>query len=155
AIKVLPQFFATDSARLARFEREAQTLAAFNHPHIGAIYGLEVIDGTPALVLELVDGQTLAERIAQGPLPLDDALRMAAQIAEALEAAHERGIIHRDLKAANIKITPDGIMKVLDFGLAKTASGDDFGSAPMQSPNATIAGTRGGLILGTAAYMSP
>jgi Tol biopolymer transport system component len=155
AIKILPQLFASDPDRLARFEREAQILAALNHPHIGAIYGLETMDGTPALVLELVDGDTLAERIAKGPLPLGDALRMATQIAEALEAAHERGIVHRDLKPTNIKITSEGMVKVLDFGLAKTASGDSSGPTLTQSPTLTIGGTREGLILGTAAYMSP
>jgi serine/threonine protein kinase/Tol biopolymer transport system component len=161
AIKILPQVFASDPGRLARFEREAQILAALNHPHIGAIYGLETMDGTPALVLELVDGDTLAERIAPGPQPLADALRMATQIAEALEAAHKRGIIHRDLKPTNIKITPEGVVKVLDFGLAKTASADVSGPTLTQpptltqSPTLTIGGTREGLILGTAAYMSP
>jgi serine/threonine protein kinase len=172
AIKVLPQFFATDSARLARFEQEAQTLAALNHPHIGAIYGLEVIDGTPALVLELVEGQTLAERIAQGPLALDDTLRIATQIAEALEAAHERGIIHRDLKPANIKVTADGQVKVLDFGLAKLIASSDVPMDVVQDFSPPIGGSEDphytnsptmmspamtglGMILGTAAYMSP
>jgi serine/threonine protein kinase/Tol biopolymer transport system component len=155
AIKILPQLFASDPGRLARFEREAQILAALNHPHIGAIYALETMAGTPALVLELVDGDTLAERIAQGPLPPGGALRMATQIAEALEAAHERGIIHRDLKPTNIKITPEGVVKVLDFGLAKTATGDSSGPTLTQAPTLTIGGTGEGLILGTAAYMSP
>src|SRR5262245_36456103 len=115
AIKVLPDALAADPERIARFEREAQLLASLNHPHIGAIYGLE----ERALVLELVEGDTLADRIALGPIPFDEAIPIARQVAEALEAAHEQGIIHRDLKPSNIKITPDGSVKVLDFGLAK------------------------------------
>jgi eukaryotic-like serine/threonine-protein kinase len=155
AIKILPRVFTGDTDRLARFEREARLLASLNHPHIGAIYGLETIDGSPALVLELVEGETLAERIAGGPLPVAEARTIAVQIAEALEAAHERGIVHRDLKPANIKITPAGIVKVLDFGLAKAASGDDAGPDLTHSPTVTMGGTRGGVVLGTAAYMSP
>jgi serine/threonine-protein kinase len=119
ALKVLPEQFALDADRLARFKREAQVLASLNHPNIAAIYGLEESDGVQALVLELVEGPTLADRIAHGPIPLDEALPIARQIAEALEAAHEHGVIHRDLKPANIKIKPDGTVKVLDFGLAK------------------------------------
>ncbi|MBI4265131.1 MAG: serine/threonine protein kinase [Acidobacteria bacterium] len=119
AIKVLPPAYALDPERLARFRREAQILAALNHPHIGAIHGLEETDGGLALVLELVEGPTLADRIAQGPMPLDEALPIARQIAQALEAAHQHGIIHRDLKPANIKLRDDGFVKVLDFGLAK------------------------------------
>ena len=119
AIKVLLPAVTNDPERLARFAREAKTLASLNHPHIAAIYGLEDADGTKALVLELVEGATLADRIAQGPIPLDEALPIAKQIAEALEAAHEQGIIHRDLKPANIKVRDDGAVKVLDFGLAK------------------------------------
>ena len=119
ALKVLPDALAADPDRLARFEREAQVLAALNHPHIGAIYGLQESASVTALVLELVEGQTLSDRIAQGPVPLDEALPIARQIAEALEAAHEAGIVHRDLKPANIKLRPDGTVKVLDFGLAK------------------------------------
>src|ERR1700752_2761969 len=119
ALKILPAAFASDPDRLARFHREAQVLASLNHPHIGAIYGFEDSGETHALVLEFVDGPTLADRIAQGPIPLDEALPIATQIAEALEAAHEQGIIHRDLKPANIKVRPDGTVKVLDFGLAK------------------------------------
>ena len=119
ALKILPDAFAADPERLARFQREAQVLASLNHPHIGAIYGFEDSGETHALVLELVEGDTLADRIARGPLPVDEALPIARQIAEALEAAHEQGIIHRDLKPANIKVTPDGVVKVLDFGLAK------------------------------------
>src|SRR6266550_2448558 len=121
ALKILPQTFASDPDRLARFHREAQVLASLNHPHIAAIYGFEDSGETHALVLELVEGETLAGRIARGAIPLDEALPIARQICEALEAAHEQGIIHRDLKPANIKITPDGVVKVLDFGLAKLA----------------------------------
>jgi serine/threonine protein kinase len=119
AIKVLRSSFATDPQRLARFDREARLLAALNHPHIGAIYGLEEADGVRALVLELVEGPTLAERLARGAIQIEDALEIARQIADALEAAHAQGIIHRDLKPANIKVRPDGTVKVLDFGLAK------------------------------------
>src|SRR6202795_1334542 len=121
ALKVIPDPFALDPDRLARFTREAQVLASLNHPNIAAIHGFEDSGETHALVLELVEGETLADRIARGPIPLDEALPIARQIAEALEAAHEQGIIHRDLKPANIKITPDGVVKVLDFGLAKLA----------------------------------
>jgi len=127
AIKVLPRLLATDPERLARFDREARILASLNHPHIGAIYGLENMEGTPALVLELVEGDTLAERIAEGPIVAAGALTLASQIVEALDAAHEKGIVHRDLKPANIKITPDGVVKVLDFGLAKAAAGSEAG----------------------------
>ena len=155
AIKILPRVFANDPDRLSRFEREARVLASLNHSHIGAIYGLDAIDGTPALVLELVDGDTLAERITRGPLPLADALTIAQQIAEALEAAHERGIVHRDLKPANIKITPVGVVKVLDFGLAKGPAGDASSPDLTQPATLTVGGTRDGIILGTAAYMSP
>src|SRR5713226_9184251 len=117
ALKTLPETFVKDPERMARFEREAQVLAAFNHPNIASIYGLEESNGVRALVMELVEGPTLADRIKQGPIPLDDALPMAKQIAEALEYAHERGIIHRDLKPSNVKLTTDGQVKVLDFGL--------------------------------------
>ena len=123
AVKVLPDTFARDPERLARFEREAKTLAALNHSNIAQIYGLENADGVRALVMELVEGSTLAERIAQGPIPVNEALAIARQIAEALEAAHELGIVHRDLKPANIKVRPDGTVKVLDFGLAKAMTG--------------------------------
>jgi serine/threonine protein kinase len=132
AIKVLPDVFVSDPERVARFQREARTLAALNHPHIGGIYGLEDTGGLHALVLELVDGQTLAERIVQGAIPFEDARPIALQIAEALEAAHEAGIIHRDLKPANIKLRPDGTVKVLDFGLAKALE-----PAAASSPNVT------------------
>ena len=158
AIKVLPDAFAQDAERLARFEREAKTLAALNHPHIAQIYGLEKSSGMQALVMELVEGEDLSQRIARGPIPLDEALPIARQIAEALEAAHEQGIIHRDLKPANIKVTPDGVVKVLDFGLAKLA--ERSGSPPSNlslSPTITSPAmmTGVGVLLGTAAYMSP
>src|SRR5712671_2583400 len=147
AIKVLPPAFAADADRMARFEREAQVLASLNHPHIAAIYGVEEL----ALIMELVEGEDL-----QVPLPLETALDYARQIADALEAAHEKGIIHRDLKPANIKVTPAGVVKVLDFGLAKALVGDGAGGQDVsQSPMVTVGGTREGVILGTAAYMSP
>ncbi len=158
AIKVLPESMAAAPDRLARFSREAKTLAALNHPHIAAIYGLERAGERTAIVMELVEGPTLADRIAEGALPLDEALPIAKQIAEALEAAHEQGIIHRDLKPANIKVRPDGMVKVLDFGLAKAME-----SVPSTSPavlsqaptTTTPAMTQIGMILGSAAYMSP
>ena len=153
ALKILPEAFAEDPDRLARFEREAKVLASLNHPNIGHIYGLEEAEGQKALVLELVEGPTLAERIKQGPIPVDEALLIAKQIAEALEAAHEQGIIHRDLKPANVKVKEDGTVKVLDFGLAKALEGD--GSNPSESPTITAAATAQGVILGTAPYMSP
>jgi serine/threonine protein kinase len=148
AIKVLPKAVATDAARLTRFQREAEILAALNHPHIAQIYGVE--DG--ALVMELVNGSTLADRIAMGAIPLSDALPIARQIADALEAAHDKGIVHRDLKPGNVKITPDGIVKVLDFGLAK-ATGPDGSTATSDlanSPTLTSPATQLGVILGTA-----
>jgi serine/threonine protein kinase len=155
AIKILPSLFTSDPDRLARFEREARVLASLNHPHIGAIYGLEDADGMRALVLELVEGETLADRIAHGPIPVPDVLNIARQIAEALDAAHEKGIIHRDLKPANIKVTPDGAVKVLDFGLARIVSANDGSTSESRRPTITIEGTREGLVMGTAAYMSP
>ena len=151
AIKVLPASVARDPDRLHRFEREAHVLASLNHPHIAAIYGFEESAGITALVLELVEGPTLADRIAETAIPIDEALRIAGQIAEAVEAAHERGIIHRDLKPANIKVRPDGTVKVLDFGLAKAATGDAPGP---DLSIVTMTQTEPGLILGTAAYMS-
>src|SRR5262245_55152578 len=154
AIKLLPEAFSKDAERVARFEREARVLASLNHPHIAAIHGLEERDGWRFLVMELVPGETLAERIARGPVPADDALPIAAQIAEALEAAHEKGVMHRDLKPANIKATPEGQVKVLDFGLAKALTGNmDLNVS--NSPTLSIAATNVGVILGTAAYMSP
>ena len=154
ALKVLPETFTADPDRLARFEREAKVLASLNHPNIGSIYGLEEQDGIRALVLELVEGPTLADRILKGPIPLDEVLPIARQIAEALEAAHEAGVIHRDLKPANIKVREDGTVKVLDFGLAKALDPNPEGD-PSQSPTLTAAATQMGVILGTAAYMSP
>ncbi|MFN8060403.1 MAG: protein kinase [Vicinamibacterales bacterium] len=157
ALKVLLPAVANDPDRLARFTREAQTLAALNHPHIAQIYGVEESDGVRALVMELVEGQTLADRLARGPVPLDEALPIARQIADALEAAHEQGIIHRDLKPANIVVRADGTVKVLDFGLAKAL--DPAGTSavhPADSPTVTSpALTHAGIILGTAAYMAP
>jgi serine/threonine protein kinase len=157
AIKVLPASVAADGDRLARFQREAEVLAALNHPNIAHIHGLEKSDGTIALVMELIEGPTLADRIAQGAIPLVDALQIARQIVDALEAAHEQGIIHRDLKPANIKVRDDGTVKVLDFGLAK-AMDPPAGSSPSLSMSPTLttpAMTQAGMILGTAAYMSP
>ena len=156
AIKVLPDLVAADRDRLARFQREAQVLAALNHPNIAAIYGVEEAGGVTALVMELVEGPTLADRVAEGPLPVDEALAIARQIAEALEAAHDQGIVHRDLKPANIKVRADGSVKVLDFGLAKSIEPIASSSGMSQSPTITTpAMTQAGMILGTAAYMSP
>jgi len=167
ALKVLPEMFARDSERMARFQREAQVLASLNHPNIAAIYGLENSGGVRALVMELVEGPTLAERIGgsapevgavrEPPLPLDESLQIAKQIAEGLEYAHERGVIHRGLKPANIKVRPDGTVKVLDFGLAKALDPASSSSSLSQSdsPTLSIADTQAGTILRTAAYMSP
>src|SRR5580765_940549 len=157
AIKILPEAFAADAERVARFQREAKILASLNHPNIAIIHGLEQAEGAYALVMELVEGEDLAQRIARGAISIDEALPIAKQIAEALEAAHEQGIMHRDLKPANIKVRPDGTVKVLDFGLAKAM--DPVGSAPnlSQSPTITTPAmmTGAAMILGTAAYMSP
>jgi eukaryotic-like serine/threonine-protein kinase len=162
ALKILPDAFAQDRERLARFQREAQVLASLNHQNIAAIYGLEdSTDSTHALVMELVEGPTLAERIDAGPIPLAEALPIATQIAEALETAHELGIVHRDLKPANIKLRPDGTVKVLDFGLAKMVeigaggAGRAGGEMPANSPTIPLAATQAGMILGTASYMAP
>ena len=157
ALKVLPQAFTDDPDRLARFEREAKVLASLNHPNIGHIYGLEEAEGQKALVLELVEGPTLADRIKQGPIAVDEALPIATQIAEALEAAHEQGIIHRDLKPANVKVKADGTVKVLDFGLAKAFQLDASDPGLSQSPtiSLTAAATQMGMVIGTAAYMAP
>src|SRR6516165_10394371 len=154
AIKILPEEFARDADRVGRFQREAEVLASLNHPNIAAIHDLEETDGTRYLVLELVEGETLAERIARGPIPLEEALPAALQICEALEAAHERGIIHRDLKPANVKLTPDGIVKVLDFGLAKAMESSPASATLSNSPT-LLSGSMAGMIVGTAAYMSP
>ena len=155
ALKILPNLFAGDPARLARFQREAELLASLNHPNIAQIHGIEEDGGTRALVLELVDGLTLEERIARGPIPLDEALAIANQIADALEAAHEAGVIHRDLKPANVKIRDDGTVKVLDFGVAKGLDTLAVSSDLHDSPTMTVSGTQLGVIVGTAAYMSP
>jgi Tol biopolymer transport system component len=156
AIKVLPEAFAHDPERLSRFQREAKMLAALNHSNIATIYGLEQSNGTSYLVMELVSGETLADRVKrEGPVPIEEALIIAKQIAEALEAAHEKGIIHRDLKPANVKLTPEGKVKVLDFGLAKAFAGDAASDDPSNSPTLSRAATMQGVILGTAAYMSP
>ena len=155
AIKILPRVFTTDPDRLARFEREARVLASLNHPHIGAIHGIEESDGVRALVLELVEGPTLADRLTKASIPLTELLSIGRQIAEALEAAHEKGIIHRDLKPANIKLTPGGNIKVLDFGLAKVFATDSSGPDVAHEPTVTATGFREGMIIGTPAYMSP
>ncbi len=155
ALKVLPAEFVRDETRLARFSREAQILASLNHPNIAIIHGLEEADGITALALELVEGETLAERIARGPMSLEEATPVALQIAEALEAAHEKGIIHRDLKPANVKFAADGRVKVLDFGLAKAIEGEAGTSDMTRSPTLSVQATQAGVILGTAAYMSP
>ena len=155
AIKVLPEQFTQDPQRLARFEREAKLLASLNHPNIAAIYGLEEADGVRFLALELVPGETLAERVAKGPVPVEEALEVCRQIAEGVEAAHEKGVIHRDLKPANVKVTPEGKVKILDFGLAKAFEAETPDADISQSPTLTEEMTRAGVILGTAAYMSP
>jgi Tol biopolymer transport system component len=157
AVKVLPAALAADPERLGRLQREAEVLASLNHPNVATIYGLEDADHTKALVIELVDGDDLSQRIAQGPIPLDEALPIARQIAEALEAAHEQGIVHRDLKPANVKVKADGTVKVLDFGLAKVLepAGAATSSASMSPTLTTPAMSQAGMILGTAAYMSP
>ena len=160
ALKLLPGTFNRDPERLARFQREAQLLAALNHPHIGAIYGLDESAGTQFLVLELVEGETLSLRLTRGPMAIHEALAIAREVIDALEAAHDKGIIHRDLKPSNIALTSDGHVKVLDFGLAKAMdpSGLSTDASPIgvtHSPTLTLAATQAGVILGTAAYMSP
>jgi eukaryotic-like serine/threonine-protein kinase len=165
ALKILPAAFVSDGDRLARFRREAQVLASLNHPNIAAIYGFEEAGETHALVLELVEGETLADRVAHGRIPVAEALPLAKQIAEALEAAHDPGIVHRDLKPANIKIRADGTVKVLDFGLAKVFDSARSGALAAQGPTpadamssptlTTPAMTQAGMILGSAAYMAP
>jgi serine/threonine protein kinase len=154
AMKVLPSNLVHNSERLARFQREARMLAALNHPNIATIYGLEDFDSVHCLLMELVPGDTLAERIRRGPLPIKEALKVGAQIAEALEAAHEKGVIHRDLKPANVKVTPEGRVKVLDFGLAKAFAGG-VGPDLSDAATLTVVGTEEGRILGTPTYMSP
>ena len=161
ALKVLPGTVTADADRLARFQREAEVLASLNHPNIAGLYGFEDSGGVQALVMELVEGPTLAHRMTQGPMPVDEAIAIARQIADALDAAHDQGIIHRDLKPANIKLRPDGAVKVLDFGLAKAMErgsgiGDPGSGNLANSPTITSpAPTERGVILGTAAYMSP
>src|SRR5262249_29144104 len=151
AVKVLPRALAADPGRRSRLEREARLLAALNHPHIATIHSLEEIDGVPALILELVEGLTLAERLAAGAIPLDETLRLASQIAQAVEAAHASGIIHRDLKPANIKIAASGHVKVLDFGLALAIERPQ--ADPSATPTMTAVGLPGGELAGTPAYM--
>ena len=156
ALKVLPDALANDAEHLSRFRLEARVLAALNHPNIAAIYDFEATSDVQALVLELVEGPTLAERLARGPATLKEAVTIATQIADALDAAHQRSIIHRDLKPANIKITPDGRVKVLDFGIAKLIAEAGYGAVDASKlPTMTDAGTRQGMLLGTPAYMSP
>src|ERR1700730_1137110 len=155
AIKVLPETFANDPDRLARFQREAEVLATLNHPNIAAVYGLEESGRTAAIVLELVEGATMSARVPRGALPVADALSIARQIVDALDAAQEQGIVHRDLKPSNINITPRGVVKVLDFGLAKAVMADGSRPEPKHSPAITVTRATGGVVLGTAAYMSP
>jgi len=155
ALKLLPEGLAEDPERHARFEREAKVLASLNHPHIAVLYGLEHLEGRHALAMELVEGEGLDERIARGPVPVEEAVALARQIADALEAAHEKGVVHRDLKPANVKVRPDGAAKVLDFGLAKALEEQPEQGDPARSPTVTGVYTRAGVILGTAAYMSP
>src|SRR5579864_258309 len=155
ALKVLREAFSCDAERMARFEREAKVLASLNHPNIASIYGFEESNGVRALIMELVEGPTLAERISRGALPVDEALSVAKQMAEGLEYAHERGIIHRDLKPGNVKVTADGQVKLLDFGLAKALEGESAEEELQNSPTLSMAATRAGVLLGTAAYMSP
>jgi len=155
ALKTLPEDFAKEPDRITRLQKEAEALASLNHPNIAAIHGINESDGTQCLVLEFIDGQTLAERLQGGPMPVDEAVRIASQIADALSAAHAKGIIHRDLKPANIKITASGRVKVLDFGLAKMLAERDRGNdVPNDSPT-VVSRTRDGTFLGTPAYMSP
>ncbi len=155
ALKVLPPAFLRDPDRMARFQREAEVLASLDHPNIGHIHGLVDSADSRALVLALIEGPTLADRVAAGPVPLDEAIAISKQIIDALEYAHDRGVVHRDLKPANVKITPDGVVKVLDFGLAKVLEDEPPASALSNSPTLTLGHTRAGVILGTAAYMSP
>ncbi len=156
AIKVLPEEFAQDSERLARFEREAHVLASLNHPNIAAIYGVEEASGFRALVMELVEGPTFAERVARGVIPLEEVLGMARQLADGLDAAHSKGIVHRDLKPANVKVTPQGVVKVLDFGLATVMLGPKAALSDPEIPSTRTATlSKAGVVLGTAAYMSP
>jgi serine/threonine protein kinase len=155
ALKVLPEAFAGDAERRARFEREAKLLASLNHPNIATLYGLEEIEGQHLLVMEYIEGEDLAERLARGPISWTEARSIGTQIAHALAAAHEHGVIHRDLKPANVKLRPDGTIKALDFGLAKAREPVDSGVDLTHSPTLTGRATTGGAILGTVGYMSP
>src|SRR5579863_3091544 len=155
ALKVLPAAFLRDHERMGRFQREAEVLASLDHPNIGHIHGIVDSEDSRTLVLALIEGPTLEDRIAAGPLPLDEAVAISKQIIDALEYAHDRGVVHRDLKPANVKITPEGVVKVLDFGLAKVLEDDPPASSLANSPTLTLGHTRAGMILGTAAYMSP
>jgi len=155
AVKVLPPVFLDDPQRLARFQREARVLASLNHPNVAAIYGLEQSGAAPALVMEIVGGPTLADRIRRGPIPVDESLHIARQICEALEYAHEHGVIHRDLKPSNVKVTSEDAVKVLDFGLAKVVQSDSSEADLANSPTISDMATQAGMLLGTAAYMSP
>ena len=154
AIKILPEEFSRDADRVARFQREAEVLASLNHPNIAGIHEFEETHGTRYLVLELVEGDTIADRISRGPIPLDEVLIIAKQICEALQAAHDHGIVHRDLKPANIKLAPGGTVKVLDFGLAKALT-DASGNTTLSNSPTLVSGSMGNVIIGTAAYMSP
>src|SRR6185503_19680359 len=154
ALKVLPDHFADDPDRLSRLQREAQLLASVNHPNIAQIYGLEQLGNSSCIVMELVEGETLAERLKSGPIPLDEAIEIAKQIADALAAAHERGIVHRDLKPANVKLTPNGTVKVLDFGLAKALANRSPDIAMSALPT-NVSGSIAGAVFGTVGYMSP
>src|SRR5262245_41694573 len=155
AIKFLSDEFSRDTDRVSRFQREAEVLASLNHPNIAAIYDVQEANGSRFLILELIEGETLADRIARGPIPVTDALEIAKNICEALEAAHEKGIIHRDLKPANVKITPEGKVKVLDFGLAKAIEAAPAQTASNSPTLLSAAAMSGGVVLGTAGYMSP
>jgi len=155
AIKVLPEAFADDRERIARFQREAQLLAAFNHPNIAAIHSFESVDGVRLLVMELVPGETIRELLSKGPLPLPRAVAIAHDVAEALGAAHAKGILHRDLKPSNVKVTPEGKVKLLDFGLAKAFAGGTPASDISESPTLGVDTTKQGMVLGTVSYMSP
>jgi serine/threonine-protein kinase len=155
ALKILPEAFAEDPQRMGRFAREAQLLAALNHANIAAVHGLEEDGDIHALVMELVEGETLQERISRGSIPFDEAARIGLELAKAIEYAHEKGIVHRDLKPANIMLDAEGHVKVLDFGLAKALEEETSAAEPVNSPTLTAAATRAGIILGTAAYMSP
>src|SRR5262245_50084320 len=155
AVKMLPEAMAQDADRIARFEREARLLASLNHANIAALHGLEQSEGRHFLIMELVEGETLAERIARGPMPVEEALKIAYQIADALEFPHEKAVIHRDLKPANVKVTPEGKVTVLDFGLAKALAAPAVDANLMSSPTLSALATIPGMILGTAPYMSP